>query len=389
MSAENSQANTQAGSRVPGTYDYPAPQIFEAIIIGSGFGGAVTACRLSQAFEQRRRGGRKTWGAEKICLLERGRRYEGQDFPRVKLPEYLTDDPDLKTSRRVPDVSRLLWGIDLGLIDYRNLGQLQVVQGAGFGGGSLVYANVHLRPPAQVLEKWPEGYQREDLDRFYDLVAEWLEVSPLPADEMERIPKAQLMRKVATALGRAGEHALLRPPLAVRWKQQGSGENRYGKAQRPCNGCGNCIIGCQEGAKNTLDLNYLAVAEAEGEGAGEEREGSVERRARTGGGDGHPAGRARPAQLEVGRAVADHRPAVGGQRDPVALGRVEHAALDTVGGAGEPEGQGHHQEPDRWAPDHRPSDVPADGVARSAWREASSANTRRSGMPRAVRSSIE
>ncbi len=226
-----------------------------AVIIGSGFGGAVFACRLGQAF-----GGRDF----DICLLERGRRYAPGDFPRLRWPDYLSEDPLHRTSRRVPDAARLLWGVDQGLVDLRNLGALQCVQAAGYGGGSLIYANVHLQPPAAAFESWPEEYQGDHrLDAEFDLAAEYVDARPLPPGLRERIPKAKAMRAAAERLGRKlgadNDSDFFYPPLAVHFGP--AGVNRFGKQQGSCNSCGNCIAGCPERAKNTLDFNYLACAE--------------------------------------------------------------------------------------------------------------------------------
>jgi len=216
---------------------------FDAVFVGSGFGAAVTACRLAPLFTT-------------SCILERGRRYEAQDFPRVKLPEYLTADPDLTTSQRLPDVSRASWVLDQGLFDLRNLGRLRVVQAAGWGGGSLIYANVHLRPPDSTFASWPKEYRDSPLDDEYGYVARKLGAQPLPPDRRASLPKAELMRKAAERLKRpladdGAQTNFFYPPLAIDFAR--------------CNNCGNCTIGCQEGAKNTLDKNYLCEAERKAE----------------------------------------------------------------------------------------------------------------------------
>src|SRR5262249_50363838 len=134
-------------------------------------------------------------------------------------------------------------------------------QAAGYGGGSLVYANVHLRPPGQIFapappgntkdpEGWPAVYSRDELNPYYDIVAAALRVGPLPAtltapSPVTRLPKVDALRQVATNLGRA--RWFFMPPLAI----------DFGK----CIMCAECVAGCQIHAKNTLDLNYLAEAE--------------------------------------------------------------------------------------------------------------------------------
>lgn len=208
---------------------------FDAIVIGTGFGGAVAACRLAQA-------------RKKICILERGRRYPLGDFPRpAKRPDNL------------PHVARWAWAIDHGLWDVKDLQGVLAAQAAGYGGGSLIYANVHLRPPPEIFapaprdtpQGWPAIYSRRtELDPYYDIVAAALRVRPLPAtlgapSPVTRLPKVDALRRVATNLGRAGSFFM--PPLAI----------DFGK----CIMCAECVAGCQLHAKNTLDLNYLAEAE--------------------------------------------------------------------------------------------------------------------------------
>jgi cholesterol oxidase len=207
---------------------------FEALVIGSGFGGAVTVCRLAQA------------GVD-VAVIERGRRWPPGSFPR--------------------DLSRLddgwLWLCGQGLYDARPLNDILAVQAAGYGGGSLVYANVAMRPPQEVFDRsWPEPYSRAALEPYYDLVAHMLDVRPVPADPRtgELPPKTRLMAKAAELLGQ--RDGFFHPNLAVRF--EGEGPNRFGVTQGACTFSGECDIGCNQGAKNTLDLNYLALAEQHG-----------------------------------------------------------------------------------------------------------------------------
>src|SRR5262249_6108266 len=100
----------------------------------------------------------------------------------------------------------------------------------------------------------------QGLDRYYTLVEAMLDVAPVPrTDPRFAWTKAASMEEVAGTLGRSG--AFVRPPIAVSFAD---GENRFGVARRACTGCGNCMVGCGDKAKNTLDRNYLASAEADG-----------------------------------------------------------------------------------------------------------------------------
>lgn len=209
----------------------------DAIVVGSGFGGAVAACRLAQA------------GLE-VLVLERGRRYEAGDFPA------LPDDATI-----LPDLRRWRWQQDQGLWDVVDLEEIVTVQAAGYGGGSLIYANVHLRPPEEAFDDaWPAVYRGGGaLQPFYDLAAHMLEVEPVSAHPAFHgaIVKADQLKRAARELGRETFH----PPLAIRYA---AGTNVHGTAQEACTSCGHCCSGCAHGAKSTLDVTYLAVAERRG-----------------------------------------------------------------------------------------------------------------------------
>jgi cholesterol oxidase len=102
---------------------------FDVIVIGSGFGGAITACRLAQA------------GA-KVLILERGRRWDNKSGPGVtKYPEDLLD-PWIWDQKHPEFLN--------GWTDLRMFKGMSVVVGAGVGGGSLIYANVSIVPPDDV-----------------------------------------------------------------------------------------------------------------------------------------------------------------------------------------------------------------------------------------------
>ncbi len=240
-----------------------------AIVIGSGFGGAVTACRLVEAAkqktaEQQAKGEPvERW---EIIVLERGRRYGKDDFPRLQLPEAMTSSEDLKSSQALPDFGRFSWRTDYGLFDTRNLGGLLVMQAAGLGGGSLIYANVLLRAPASELRKWPAIYKRDKLDPYYRLVESML--GAVTAPNGPQMPEKSRMFDSAVANIRPKEppERSIKLPLAINFPSEngnaeGIAPNAFDRDQGKCNGCGDCVIGCPRHAKNTLDLNYLAIVE--------------------------------------------------------------------------------------------------------------------------------
>src|SRR5271170_2862732 len=203
---------------------------YDAIVIGTGFGGAVSACRLAQANFN-------------VGVFERGHRYPPAPFPR--------DTKDI--------LAGWLWQLGRGLFDVRALSEMTTVQAAGYGGGSLIYANVQMCPPRSAFDHgWPRGYSLDALAPYYALVSYMLDVKPITAASAP--PKTTLMKEAAARQGRSGQ--FFYPNLAIDFgTPRETHENRFGAQQAGCDFCGECVIGCHTGAKNTLDLNYLKVAE--------------------------------------------------------------------------------------------------------------------------------
>ena len=199
----------------------------------------MTACRLVEA-------------GFKICVLERGRRYGPGDFPTYPTDElFAAVDGGEQRFAPPPDFSRWLWSQDHGIYDVRDLGGALAVQAAGYGGGSLIYANVHIRPPNEVFERgWPAEYTGETLRPYFDLAAYMLGAMPIP----QRLAKTLQLQRAADP-----PTSWFRTPLAVNFSS--SGTNRFGRVQNICDMRGRCWRGCDHQAKNTLDLNYLARAE--------------------------------------------------------------------------------------------------------------------------------
>lgn len=221
---------------------------FDIVVIGSGFGGSVTACRLAQA-------------GRSVLILERGREWSPEDYPRSPDDAWIWDDNEPEKQN--------------GWIDLRCFGDMTVVQGAAVGGGSLIYANISVEAEPFVFnEGWPAGITYETLKPHYKTVGEMLGVQEIPDNQLTE--RFMLMREGANALGHGDRFRKL--PLAVTFDPNYSyadndphNDNRsqpwvneQGQAQGTCVHCGNCDIGCQVKAKNTLDLNYLAAARSAG-----------------------------------------------------------------------------------------------------------------------------
>jgi cholesterol oxidase len=202
---------------------------FDVVVVGSGFGGAVAALRMAEA-------------GKRVLVLEQGRRWRKEEFPRT-----------------VGQTGRAFWqpGGPHGFLEYRTFRHMDVIQGVGVGGGSLHYFNVNVRAPARVLDQWPNPLSRRVLEPYYALALEQLGSRPLTPPEGRKLPARTEAFLRAARASQQGDVQLV--DIAVNTALKGP--NAVGIAQEPCNYCGNCLLGCQVHAKNTLDLNYLALAE--------------------------------------------------------------------------------------------------------------------------------
>lgn len=231
-----------------------ADEHFDAIVVGSGFGGSVMGCRLARA-------------GLSVCLLERGKPYPQHSFPRTPR--------EMRTN--FWDPSEGLYGM-FNVWAFRHHGALI---SAGLGGGSLVYANVLIRKDEKWFvredleaggwEHWP--VTRADLDPHYERAEKMLNAQRFPFRQapVYETPKTAAMEEAAGKLGL--EFQL--PNLAVTFSNPGRapvpgepveepGGNLHGRTRYTCRLCGECDIGCQYGSKNTLDFNYLSELDRRG-----------------------------------------------------------------------------------------------------------------------------
>lgn len=212
----------------------------DVLVIGSGFGGSVSALRLSEK-------------GYRVTVLEAGPRRTEETLPRTSW-----------------DVRNFLWAPRLGCYGIQRIHLLRdvvILGGAGVGGGSLNYANTLYEPPAPFFEdpQWAHLTDwRAELKPHYDQARRMLGVTRNPtvtaADEV--------LREVATDMGVGSSFRLT--PVGVFFGDEGTPAGSVvpdpffggaGPERRTCTECGSCMTGCRVGAKNTLDRNYLYLAE--------------------------------------------------------------------------------------------------------------------------------
>lgn len=210
---------------------------YGVIVVGSGYGGAIVAARLAEA-------------GHDVCILERGKEWSVGDFPDEE-PEVLRE----LRSKHNP----------LGLFDFVGGLDVDVVVGNGLGGTSLINANVAIAPEPAVFAsaRWPLGIQREaaagSLDEYTARAREMLKVTEAAPPQGWPL-KVQALSKCSRVVG--APHAPV--PLAVNYDTYDGKPNHVGVTQYRCTHCGDCVTGCNVGAKNTLPMNYLPFAKQHG-----------------------------------------------------------------------------------------------------------------------------
>ncbi len=222
------------------TSDPTRTEHYDVLVVGSGFGGSVTALRLTEK-------------GYRVGVLEAGRRFRDEDFA--------------VTSWRV---HKFLFAPRLGLYGIQRIHLLPdavVLCGAGVGGGSLVYANTLYVPPKEFFEdpQWAgiADWERE-LSPFYDQARRMLGVTQVP----HRSPLDDVFAEVAEDMGVGHTFALT--PVGVFFGEEAGKTvpdpffGGAGPARSGCMECGACMTGCRHNAKNTLPKNYLGLAEAAG-----------------------------------------------------------------------------------------------------------------------------
>ncbi|MGW2228985.1 GMC oxidoreductase [Streptomyces formicae] len=239
---QESSAQIQVGD--DDTYDY------DVVVVGSGFGGAVSALRLTEK-------------GYRVGVLEAGRR-----FTRATLP------------KNSWDLKNYLWAPALGLYGIQRihlLGNVMVLAGAGVGGGSLNYANTLYVPPAPFFNdpQWKDITDWQDeLSPYYEQAKRMLGVRLNPTTT----PSDVHLKAAAQEMGVGDSFHMAPVGVFFGDKDDADGQSTAGPgtevpdpyfggagpSRRACTECGECMTGCRHGAKNTLNENYLYLAEKAG-----------------------------------------------------------------------------------------------------------------------------
>lgn len=216
----------------------------DQVVVGSGFGGAVSALRLSEK-------------GYSVLVLEKGLRREDKDFPEL--------NTDMKNYAWLP------WIGCKGTTQFSVTRKVGIIHGVGVGGGSQIYANVHLVPPDSAFEStaWTRIHSdwKQRLAPFYALAQRMLGTTKNPYTNVAD----ETFKSVAEDIGRGESWETVNTGVIFSSASSPEGAdvgdpyfNGDGPDRNTCNNCGSCIIGCRHNAKNTLMKNYLYFAERNG-----------------------------------------------------------------------------------------------------------------------------
>lgn len=207
---------------------------YDYIVVGSGFGGSVSTLRLSEK-------------GYKVCVIEQGKRYTEVDYPKTNW-----------------EIKKYLWLPLLRCFGIQKLTffkKVLILSGVGVGGGSLVYANTLFEPKSRFFDNgnWAKIKDwKATLAPYYLVAKKMLGAVPSPFSGIEDTTLLSLAKDMQR------EHTYHTVEVGVNFEERQNFDPYFsglGPKRNPCVRCAGCMIGCQHNAKNTLDKNYLYLAE--------------------------------------------------------------------------------------------------------------------------------
>jgi cholesterol oxidase len=212
---------------------------YDVVVVGSGYGGAIAACRLAEA--------RHT-----VCVLERGREIRPGEYPDTAFKAVGELQLDLPSGHLCSPTA---------MFDFRLNRDMNVLVGCGLGGTSLINANVALEPEPWIFAhpRWPaavrEDYRSRKFEEYFERARKMLGSTPYPPAGFPTLLKQQALERANRSL--RSKRVFSQPLINVNFKEH---VNAFGVHQGACQLCGDCISGCNYGAKNTVLMNYLPEA---------------------------------------------------------------------------------------------------------------------------------
>ena len=223
---------------------------FAVTVIGSGYGASIMAARLSK----------KLRADTRICILERGKEWVPGSFPDT------FENMWRNTRQQMTGPTQGQVTNPLGLYDMSFNNEVNILSGNALGGTSNINASIAIKPEPAVFQqqRWPTALRNgQVLDPYYERAATELSLS---RSGFDATPKIRARRMAAERINSDPRFFDL-PPLSLMYDHRHLDQqmrNRHGMIQRPCTNCGDCVSGCNVGAKNTLVYNYLPVAKWNG-----------------------------------------------------------------------------------------------------------------------------
>ncbi|HMO14143.1 MAG TPA: GMC family oxidoreductase [Pirellulaceae bacterium] len=222
------------------TQDHPH---YDVVVVGSGYGASITAARLAARLRP----------GKKLAIIERGREWIPGDFPDT------FQGLNAEARNQMLGNGKRTVVNPLGLYDVQMNDEVNILSGNGLGGTSLINASIALQPDLELFwqPRWPAAFRDPSvLNRYFRLAEYNLGLTLTPFDQTSKI----ISRRLA-AENLAGARFELSPINTTYGAELDAySRNRHGIIQRPCTLCGDCITGCNVGAKNTLVTSYLPLA---------------------------------------------------------------------------------------------------------------------------------